>query len=73
MKSDVTDVFSALVQQAVTDITTELKVIKDSMESTAMDMASFTDRVDGADKHLDELMTNQVRQITPDGGYIHKS
>ena len=28
VKSDVTDVFSALVQQAVTDITTKVKVVK---------------------------------------------
>ena len=39
MKSNVTDVFSALVRQAVTDITTEMKGVKDSVELTAMNMA----------------------------------
>ena len=49
MKYNVTDVFSALDRQAVIDITTKLKVIKDSMESPAMDMANCTDKVDAAD------------------------
>ena len=73
MKSNVTDVFSALVQQAVTDITSELKVVKDSVESTAMDIAICKDRLDAADKHYDELMNNQVRQITLDNGIVHHS
>ena len=60
MKSNVTDVFSALMDQAVADITSEVKVVKDSVESTAMDIAICKDRLDAADKHFDELMNNQV-------------
>ena len=63
MKSNVTDVFSALVNQAVADITSEVKVVKDSVESTAMDIAICKDRLDAADKHFDELMNNQDRGI----------
>ena len=73
MKSNVTDVFSALVNQAVADITSEVKVVKDSVESTSMDIAICKDRLDAADKHFDELMNNQVRQITPDSGNVHHS
>ena len=73
VKSNVTDVFSALVQQAVTDITSELKLVKYSVESTAMDIAICKDRLDAADKHFDELMNNQVRQITLDSGIVHHS
>ena len=58
IKSNVTDVFSTLVQQAVTDTTSELKVVK--VESTAMDMAICKDRLDAADKHFDELATQLI-------------
>ena len=73
MKSNVTDVFTALVDQAVADNTSEVKVAKDSVESTAMDIVIGKNRLDAADKHFDELMNNQVRQITPDSGIVHHS
>ena len=38
-----------------------------------MDIAICKDRLDAADKHFDELMNNQVRQITPDSGNVHHS
>ena len=66
-------VFSALVQQIVTDITSELKVVKDSVESTAMDMTICKDWLDAADKHFDEMMNNQVRWPTLDNGIVHQS